>query len=233
MRWLRGFGAFRAHISLFLATIVLLFAINLIRSADDLWITRVIVIWAAILVIHAAIIGILWALAILSQPDTDSSPATTTGPIRWATSAWRTSPASEPTDADFRHATVSAPDAMNAVAQDTIIVPPAPWTQEPDAPIETASTVVWPTPPVETAPPPASAPSQPAPTSPSSPWEGWEPTSPADVARKAISSSERASWKEASAAAWLTPTDQVGDAPLDGGIVPLPLDDDAPGSKTS
>jgi len=188
LRWLRGLPFLRAHISLYALAIVALFALNLVRSPGSLWIDNVALAWAALLVVHAACAGLIWAIGLLRESEREEARDQT-----WAVARLQ-APRNEPQEAEYRMAAAeSAPDTPIAAEVPT-------W--QPAAPTPT----VTPTPKsaaAETDAPADSPAVEASPPTKSSPWSGWEPRSPADIAREAEASQERASWKEAAAAAWL------------------------------
>ena len=200
IRWFRGLSFLLFHVSLYAISIVLLFAIDLIRSPGSLWIDKVALAWAVLIVVHAAIVGLIWAIGLLKEDESSE-----THELRWSsasTSGGWGAKREEPQDADFR---MSVPIPDVTVARTT--TSPAR-----SAPLTTAATAT-PPPTWSSIKPPASpsAPvSESAPPSAAgheSPWSGWEPASAATIARRALEgtgSGERASWTEASAAAWLT-----------------------------
>lgn len=193
LRWLRGLPFLRAHISLCALAIVALFALNLIRSPGSLWIDNVALAWAALLVVHAACAGLIWAIGLLRESEREEARDQT-----WAVARLQ-APRNEPQEAEYRMAAAAATEES---APDTPIAAEVPTWQS----VAPTPTVTPPAPPAapEAEAPGADSPAvEPAPPAKSSPWSGWEPRSPADIAREAEASQERASWKEAAAAAWL------------------------------
>jgi len=195
LRWLRGWPFLRAHISLYALAIVALFALNLVRSPGSLWIDNVALAWAALLVVHAACAGLIWAIGLLRESEREEARDQT-----WAVARLQ-APRNEPQEAEYRMAVAAAAATAESTADAPIAAEVPTW--QPATPTPT----VTPTPPSGA--PEAAAPAgaastvEPSPPAKSSPWSGWEPRSPADIAREAEASQERASWKEAAAAAWL------------------------------
>lgn len=105
--WWVGLGLLRFHCSLYLAMVPILFLINLIQSPAHLWIDRAALAWLALLVVHAAIVGLIWAIAIWQREATvpERAPGATPQPR----STWITSRAAEPQDAEFRTSGQGAP----------------------------------------------------------------------------------------------------------------------------
>lgn len=205
LRWFRGLSFLLFHVSLYAISIVLLFAVDLIRSPGSLWIVNLALAWAVLIVVHAAIVGLIWAIGLLQEDESSEKHD-----LRWSSataSPGRRAKHEEPQDADFRmaaqipgaRATTSATVARAALPTTTTTVA-AESTQS-------WSSIKQPSSAAASAPAPLSPPTPTSAASPESPWSGWEPASPATVARQALEgdrSGERASWTEASAAAWLT-----------------------------
>lgn len=157
-RWAGGIGMLHAHICLFAAGIVVLFLVNLIRSPGDIWAGTWIMAWTVLVLIHAVVIGLLWAmrqwnddapdeaLLMSSERERERPPA-----FNWGVSETNNWDAQ---DVDFRVATARRPDVL---------------VQRADGESENGWTA----------------------------WTASDATGEPPVA-------ERASWKEASAAAWLT-----------------------------
>lgn len=205
VRWFRGLSFLLFHISLYAISIVLLFAIDLIRSPASLWIHNVAFAWAALIVVHAAIVGLIWAIGLLTEDESHDKHE-----LRWSsatTSPGRGANHGEPQDADFRMvaqipgtAAITTSTAAQAAPSSTVSRVAAEFTQS-------WSSIKSPPLAAPSAPVPASPPAPTSAATAESPWSGWEPASPATVARQALEgarSGERASWTEASAAAWLT-----------------------------
>lgn len=163
-KWASGFGMLQAHVSLFAAGIVALLAINLIRTPEDIWSGRWIMAWTVLVLLHAVVIGLLWAMrqwngdapdeALLMAPAREREQPSA---LSWGLNG------NEAQDVDFR------------VTTGTRASSPSP---APD-PVEASA------------------------------WVGWNS---ADQDQDEHSpGAERASWKEASAAAWLDrPRPQTG-----------------------
>lgn len=147
-------GMLHTHASLFAVGIVLLFGINLIRTPDNVWAGRWIMAWTVLLLLHAVVIGFLWAMRQWNGDTPDEAVQMTTAREweRQATFSWGSN-GSEAQDVDFRVTTGSRP-----------VSPPA-------------------------VPEPAR----------DSSWTGWNSADQEDDPP----APGQASWKEASAAAWL------------------------------
>lgn len=170
--WVRGIGFLSLHVSVYALGIVAMFVVNLLRSPDDLWVDRSIPIWSLIVVIHAGLVGLVWAIGLLNRDDDE--------PIRVVSDAhWRhaetwpsggsAAPSAEETARPDQPATVSeqvAPRAESTTGQET--------TQQ-------------------------VASSHPASTSSDAKWSGWESDTPQRIDPN---DPDRASWQEAAAAAW-------------------------------
>lgn len=199
MRWFRGRSFLMFHLSLYAVGIVALFAIDLIRTPESLWVGTVALAWAALIVIHAAIAGLVWAVGLLR----DDMPREAPEP-GWFSSGWRGN-RTEPQVAAFRSATELPATPAETEHPLPLTVPQAWATPQPiqAAPrVQDPASTIFQEPAVAGAYPLRADPGEPS----QSPWGGWEPTSAADVARGATSgsrASERASWTEASAVAWL------------------------------
>ncbi len=208
MRWFRGRSFLMFHLSLYAVGIVALFAIDLIRTPESLWVGTVALAWAALIVIHAAFAGLIWAVGLLR----DDMPREAPEP-GWFSSGWRGT-RTEPQVAAFRSATElpAAPAAPAETEHPLPLTVPQAWATS--QPVQAAPRVPDPASTIFHEPAVAGAyPLRAEPGEPSqSPWGGWEPTSAADVARGATSgsrASERASWTEASAVAWLAQASNV------------------------
>ncbi len=55
--WLTGTGLLAAHVSVYLLAGVGLLLLNLFRSPTDLWVDRPLLVWAIVLIAHAALVG--------------------------------------------------------------------------------------------------------------------------------------------------------------------------------
>jgi hypothetical protein len=165
-QWARGFGMLHAHISLFAISIVVLLAINLLRDPENIWADRWIMGWTVLILIHAVIVGVLWAIAQWNTDAPDEALLMNGSRNGWQQSqlfAWGSSQSAQ--DVDFRMRSVETTEA---------------------------------TPPVE-----AETPG----------WTGWN----ADGEPGDVPESERASWQEASAAAWLDRSDKTPKPASDNG----------------
>jgi len=186
--WVRGIGFLSLHVSVFALGVVTMFVVNLLRSPDAIWVDRSIPIWSLMVVIHAGLAGLVWAIGLLNRDDDE--------PIRVVSDAsWRraeTWPTSDQTAPSPETPAVPAP---------TLTAPREVGTPgEQDAAQET---VQHPTPP------------PPAPASPTTKWSGWESDIPQRVDPN---DPDRASWREAAAAAWRDRTGSrasTGDDPPD------------------
>lgn len=218
--WWGGLGFLRFHVSLFLTVVPVLFLVNLIQSSERLWIERVGLAWLALLVVHAAIAGIVWAIGFLQEDSDGSAARESTSRPR---STWITARPDEPEEADFR---VAGSDAFGAgwtvpAVTPTVETPPSGTQSSADDvlshPATPARTGVWdgwtstrPASPSRLGARPASTP-QPAPQSPAQ-VDTPEPSVPFhDPA-----SDERVSWRRIAEAAWLAkPDDDTPDPTLD------------------
>ncbi|MDQ3654332.1 MAG: 2TM domain-containing protein [Chloroflexota bacterium] len=153
-KWASGFGMLHAHVSLFAVGIVVLLAINLIRTPEDIWSGQWIMAWTVLLLLHAVVIGFVWAMQQWNGDAPDEALLMAPAREREQPSAfnWGLN-GSEAQDVDFR------------VTTETRASSPSP------------------------APDPVEDPS----------WMGWN----AAAEDEDPPGAERASWKEASAAAWL------------------------------
>ncbi|MGC4192728.1 MAG: hypothetical protein QM589_16415 [Thermomicrobiales bacterium] len=206
--WWGGLGFLRFHASLFLAGVPILFLVNLVQSPEHIWIDRAGLAWFALLVIHAAIVGIARSIGLLREDTQQAAPRESTAQPR---STWITSRSEEPQDADFR-VPAREPDATGwGVPVDATEASWRPATPLPVAPVSLA---------------------QPAPPSGTSVWDGW--TSPGRSGRRATTTTpsasrstakstapsetsspdapaageERVSWREVTKAAWLAPSEE-------------------------
>jgi hypothetical protein len=150
LAWLQGFGLLQAHISVYALGIVALYSINLVRDPGDSWAERWILAWTVLVLIHAVVVGLLWALKQWNADEPDEPLLMTRRPMG---PAWAMPPAEQANarEASFR---------VNEPSQD---------------PVEAA------------------------------PWSDWNGELPGPE----IPESERASWSEAAAAAWLDRTGQL------------------------
>lgn len=148
--WLRGLGLLQAHISLYALGIVALYSINLIQDPGGSWAERWILAWTVLVLIHAVVVGLLWALRQWNADDPDEPLLMTRRP---GGAAWAMPP----------------PEAANAQ----------------EASFRVNETDVGP---VQ-----------------AEPWSDWNGEMPGPE----IPASERASWSEAAAAAWLDRTGQL------------------------
>jgi hypothetical protein len=150
LAWLQGFGLLQAHISLYALGIVALYSLNLVRDPSDSWAERWILAWTVLVLIHAVVVGLLWALKQWNADEPDEPLLMMRRPMG---PAWAMPPAEQANarEASFR---------VNEPGQD---------------PVEAA------------------------------PWSDWNGEMPGPE----IPESERASWSEAAAAAWLDRTGQL------------------------
>lgn len=155
--WASGLGMLHAHVSVYAVGIVVLLGVNLLRSPEDIWAGRWIMAWTVLVLLHAVVIGFLWAMRQWNSDAPDEAFVMAPPPARQGEGqppafGWGLID-DEAQDVDFRVANGARP---------------ASETTEPN-------------------------PAQPA------GWTGWN-SDDADEVRPA---SERASWSQASAAAWL------------------------------
>jgi hypothetical protein len=66
LRWLRSSRCFAFHIGLFALGITIALALNVARSPGDIWVDRLAIGWAILLVIHAGIVLMIWATGLLT-----------------------------------------------------------------------------------------------------------------------------------------------------------------------
>lgn len=170
--WVRGIGFLSLHVSIYAVGIVSMFVVNLLRSPDDLWVDRSIPIWSLIVVIHAGVVGLVWAIGLLNRDDDE--------PIRVVS------------DAHWRHAETWPDGGSAAPTQDGAPAPDAPATSSQHTESDEERSAGQ-----ETTREPVPAP--PVPTSPEPKWAGWESDTPQRIDPN---DPDRASWQEAAAAAW-------------------------------
>jgi hypothetical protein len=180
LRWLRSSRCFAFHIGLFALGITIALALNVARSPGDIWVDRLAIGWAILLVIHAGTVLMIWATGLLTGngnrapvypgtvlrprqlPPVAPPPAAPTSPMTSTATDW---PAPPPEAAPVPE-TWATPAAQPSAW--------SPWGQQAAAPGE------W-SPPAE-----------------SGTGTGQVPPAPADSRQ-----SEPASWREASPGAWL------------------------------
>ncbi len=153
--WASGLGVLHAHVSVFAVGIVILLGVNLLRSPGDIWAGRWIMAWTVLLVLHAVVIGFLWAMRQWNSDAPDEALLMASPTVRRQPPAHGWGLDDDAQDVDFRVAHGARP------AND---LPPGP---------------VQPT-----------------------GWAGWNADGVDDL-DEVQPASERASWREASAAAWL------------------------------
>jgi hypothetical protein len=83
--FLTGGDLLRLHISVFAVTIVALAVINLLRSPESIWVDRVFMVWALLLVIHGIGVGAIWAVRQWNAEDPDE-------PVQLSPSQWQQAP---------------------------------------------------------------------------------------------------------------------------------------------
>lgn len=173
--WVRGIGFLSLHVSAYALGIVTMFVANLLRSPDDIWVDRSIPIWTLIVVIHAGVVGLVWAVGMLNRDDDD--------PIRVVS------------DASWRQAKTWPSEALLASSTDGEATAPASaMAREPvgagDSAVARDETVSQPAP---------ILPAAEGATEPAVKWSGWE----SDVPQRIDPGDpDRASWQEAASAAW-------------------------------
>jgi hypothetical protein len=69
LRWLKSSRCFAFHIGLFALGITIALAINAARNPADIWVDRLAIGWAILLVIHAGIVLLIWAIGLLTGND--------------------------------------------------------------------------------------------------------------------------------------------------------------------
>lgn len=194
--WARGIGFLSLHVSVYALGIVTMFIVNLLHAPDDIWVDRAVPTWTLIVVIHAGVVGLLWAIGQLNRDDDE--------PIRIVS------------DATWRNAETWPNGGPAAPSPEAPVVPAQPpatsQTARPAADHDSGGVTARRSPP----PAPASAASvKPASSAgPVTKWSGWE----SDVPQRIDPNDpDRASWQEAAAAAWRDRTSSSssskGDAP--------------------
>ncbi|HEU0163960.1 MAG TPA: hypothetical protein VFQ54_02885, partial [Thermomicrobiales bacterium] len=109
-QWFRGWPFLKLHLSVFAFAIVVLFALNVARTSGGLWIGTVALAWLAVIVIHAAVGGIIWALDLLRQdPDRLEAEDLPWTAINLRPLGGGGGGRGEPQDIDYRMARESAP----------------------------------------------------------------------------------------------------------------------------
>jgi|GEM_PF-6916680 len=184
LRWLKSARCFAFHIGMFALGITIALAINAARHPGDIWVDRLAIGWAILLVIHAGIALLLWAIGLLTGNDpAPVYPGPVLRPRELQANAWAPPPAAPAAPAStVTPSTEAVPDLATAWPAPP---PPAPESPSPASP----STTDW------------------------SPWgqpvtdDGWTtgasapaptPPAPADAAE-----SGTASWDEVNPGAWL------------------------------
>ena len=203
--WWGGAGFLRLHASILLAAIPALFLVNLILAPDRLWIGRIGLAWLALLIVHAAIAGIVWGIGILQQDAPRPAPAAAPPMAGWmaarpvAEAPTRASDAAWTVEAPTESSVPQWPGAAGEAGPQPTMTPTSGagiwdgWTANvrPSGFLATSSTRPHPAP-SNTATPPRPAPSAPSP----------DPDS-----------SERVSWRAVAEAAWLAPPgDEAADS---------------------
>ncbi|CAA9558311.1 MAG: hypothetical protein AVDCRST_MAG87-1370 [uncultured Thermomicrobiales bacterium] len=199
--WARGIGFLSLHVSMLALGSVAMFVVNLLRSPERIWVDRAIPIWTLIVIIHAVLVGLLWAIGQLNRED--DGPLLVVSDARWrAASTWAANdPARPPTGG----APSSGPSRPEAGAETTMQARPAPGTDtqfqraaSPAPPGEPGVATTTQFRPSASAPESTRPPVSPAHDGSASRWSGWE----SDVPQPAGSGDlDRASWQEAAAAA--------------------------------
>ena len=170
--WARGIGLLSLHVSVFALGIVAMFVINLLRSPDRIWVDRAIPIWTLIVVIHAVLVGLLWAIGQLNRED--DGPLLVVSDAKWRSASTWASAGPSPTLTDTPRSTVPPAPAEDG-AEATMQFRPSPAARA-------------------TTSPPGEAPHDGA----APKWSGWD----GDVPQQGTSSdADRASWQEAATAA--------------------------------
>lgn len=81
LRWLGGIGFLSLHISVFALGMMLLFAWNLLRDPANLWVVRVLWAWLLLIIVHLAVVGLVFALRLLR--DDDEAPLEIVKDVGW------------------------------------------------------------------------------------------------------------------------------------------------------
>lgn len=120
LRWLKSSRCFAFHIGLFALGLTIALAINVARTPDEIWADRLAFAWILLLVIHAVVVSLIFAVGLLGsneeelpiymppgssrfgQPGTNPAPA----PAAPAAPAW---PAPPPPRTGTEPATETAP----------------------------------------------------------------------------------------------------------------------------
>jgi hypothetical protein len=66
LRWLKSSRCFAFHIGLFALGITIALAVNVARNPGDIWVDRLAIGWAILLVIHAGAALLVWAIGLLT-----------------------------------------------------------------------------------------------------------------------------------------------------------------------
>jgi len=171
----RSFATVRAHVSIFAVGAIALLVINLLGSPERVWADTAIAVWGLFVVMHAVATGILLLVAQLLAEEEDIRPASE---VRWdPMRTWMAVPTAQPEPAN---GVTGMPTTLSPQTTQT--------TATPTASSDMAGT-----------PAPATGETLPSAPADSQAGPGWrEPVPPA-----APPAAERASWKEASDAAWL------------------------------
>lgn len=69
IQWLRSFRFLAFHVGLFALGITIALAINVARTPGTIWVDRMALSWVLLLVVHAAIIALLFAIGLLGTSE--------------------------------------------------------------------------------------------------------------------------------------------------------------------
>jgi hypothetical protein len=105
-----GRGFLEAHASVYAVGIVALFVVNLIKDPTDIWATRWILAWTTVVLIHAVVLGLLWAIRQFASDEGDEPLIV---PMRPMDQSWNTT-GTGAQDVDFRVAGAARQPAPGA-----------------------------------------------------------------------------------------------------------------------
>lgn len=194
--WARGIGFLTLHISIFALGIVTMFVVNLLRSPDRIWVDRAIPIWTLIVIIHAVVVGLLWAIGQLNREDDGPllvvSDAQWRNAATWAGSAESSPPTIGPVPSTPHGVREPGAEMTQRIRPSDPAGPMPPRRPE----VGTETTLQFrPSHAAETHP---ERPASPAPNGATPGWAGWESEVPQ---RLGPNDPDRASWQEAETAA--------------------------------
>ncbi|MBA2246896.1 MAG: hypothetical protein H0W23_02115 [Chloroflexia bacterium] len=223
--WARGIGFLTLHVSIYALGIVTMFVLNLLRSPDRIWVDRAIPIWTLIVIIHAVLVGLLWAIGQLNREDDGPllivSDANWRDAATWTRGESATPPPAGPAPPAFARAPATGTETTQHFRPSPTMEPSVqPRTGSAPPPRgESGTDRMMQFRPTHVAESHAERPVTQAPVGAASEWSGWESDVPQ---RLDPNDPERASWQEAEAAArrgrtaTSPPPDPPGDAPPNG-----------------